>query len=222
MQYIEYNGQPFLFIDENAEEFALPPEKVEVDLTMRYKIENDYIDCRFFNKDGSEAKLCGNALFAFMKHFKGNHLFLNHYDYVFLINYVIFNGSNTGKELLLQMKKAKFIMHSNLNELGEMWQVDVGNKHEIVLFDETFQNSVHKRFLPHKSEVFNLHLVTQENKNTFEVRCFERGVGETQSCGSGAYAVGSAMMKHFNLDEVNIVMKGGRYIVKDQTLISKI
>ena len=93
---------------------------------------------------------------------------------------------------------------------------NVGNPHMICLDKKHFEPN------PRGLTLTNFHSVIQKDNNTFEVRCFERGVGETQACGSGAYAVGSAMMQHFNLEEVNIEMKGGKYTVKPQTLIVKI
>lgn len=216
MNYTNFHGQPFLLINEDAGEFPLPVKKQEVDLTMHYRTVGEVIHCRFFNKDGGEAELCGNALFSFMKENKAPAF------YTFQTKAGKIEGLNTGKELRLGMVKAKNIMHSKLNELCEMWQINIGNKHEVILYNEAFEKHIYSRFLPNKSNVFNLHLVKKQDTNTFEVRCFERGVGETQACGSGAYAVGSAMIKHFNLDEVKIIMQGGEYIVKPQTLIVKL
>jgi diaminopimelate epimerase len=196
--------------------------KKEVDLTMYYKyignietIKEFY--CSFINKDGSEASLCGNALLRLMEQEgEGEYLFKTISGEYF--------GRNNENELAIRMQKAK-IQESNMPDF--IFNVNVGNLHRIMLFeedraqynfacgsmvygDESCENIEH-----------NEHIVWQEDTNTFQVRCFERGVGETQACGSGAYAVGVAMIKHFKLSEVNIIMKGGKYIVKDGFLIVK-
>ena len=206
MHYTNFHGQPFLFINEDAGEFNKPAETKEVDLTMHYRTVGEVIHCRFFNKDESEAELCGNALLGLMQE-KGEG------SYIFQTKAGRFEGINTGKELRLGMTEADI-------ELLAVWgnflifDVYVGNPHRICL-DK-------KHVDPRGLTLLNFHSVIQKDNNTFEVRCFERGVGETQACGSGAYAVGSAMMQHFNLEEVNIEMKGGKYTVKKQTLIVKI
>lgn len=210
MNYTNFHGQPFLFINEDAGEFPLPVEKQEVDLTMHYRTVGEVIHCRFFNKDESEAELCGNALLGLMQE-KGKGA------YIFQIKAGKLEGINTGKELRLRMKKADVeLLPVCENESFSMFNVNVGNPHMICLDKKHFEPN------PRGLTLTNFHSVIQKDNNTFEVRCFERGVGETQACGSGAYAVGSAMMQHFNLEEVNIEMKGGKYTVKPQTLIVKI
>lgn len=225
MNYTNFHGQPFLFINEDAGEFNKPAETKEVDLTMHYRTVGEVIHCRFFNKDESEAELCGNALLGLMQE-KGKGA------YIFQIKAGKLEGINTGKELRLgmmetnvsQLKKQDTIRNRNgvitVDRITDIliWEIDIGNKHLAIMSDDL-------RGIQHELlKTYNLHYITEAHieTNTFEVRCFERGVGETQACGSGAYAVGSAMMQHFNLEEVNIEMKGGKYTVKPQTLIVKI
>lgn len=215
MHYTNFHGQPFLFINEDAGEFNKPAKTKEVDLTMHYRTVGEVIHCRFVNKDGSEAKLCGNALLGFMQRKVGL--------YIFQTKAGKFEGINTGKELRLGMRKKK-IYESNENIphcLAYWFYVNVGNNHHVILHNKQNFKECCKNMKVEKPRM-NTHILHQKNKTTFEVRCFERGVGETQACGSGAYAVGSAMMQHFNLEEVNIEMKGGKYTVKKQTLIVKI
>lgn len=226
MHYTNFHGQPFLLINKDAGEFSLPAEKQEVDLTMHYQTVGDVIHCQFFNKDGSEAELCGNALFSFMKENKTPAF------YIFQTKAGKLEGINTGKELRLgtkeanisQLKKQDIIKNRNgiitVDRITDIliWEIDIGNKHLAIMSDDL--RGRQQELL----KTYNLHYITETHieTNTFEVRCFERGVGETQACGSGAYAVGSAMMQHFNLEEVNIEMKGGKYTVKKQTLIVKL
>ena len=210
----QFHGNTFLFVNKNASEFPLTKNQ-DVDLTMYYEkllLESNEthktFQCIFLNKDGSEAALCGNALLGLMKQEGfGEYMF----DTIAGEFYGIYNES----EMKLRIRKA-VIKHKQTTPDHIWLGVDIGNKHNIFIMPIANER---KNFIPQNT---NQHYVIQKNTNTFEVRCFERGVGETQACGSGAYAVGVAMMKYFNLDEVKIVMKGGEYTVKKDWLIVKI
>jgi len=166
MNYITFHEQPFLFINEDAGEFPLPVEKQEVDLTMHYRTVGEVIHCRFFNKDESEAELCGNALLGLMQE-KGEGA------YIFQTKAGRFEAINTGKELRLGMREADITTWDNPEEpLIGMWTVDVGNKHDVMLEQTMYKNDELYGF-------GNAHSVIQKDTNTFEVRCFERGVGES-------------------------------------------
>lgn len=217
MNYTQFYGNTFLFINKNANEFSLPKESKEVDLTMYYEeIEKPLNDtrkrymCDFINKDGSEASLCGNALLRLMEQEGVGH-------YVFHTISGLYDGWNNENEMGLLMKKAS--MKHLQTTPDHIWlYVVCGNAHDIFILPKIELLNEKKDFIPKNA---NRHFVFQKDKNTFEVRCFERGVGETQACGSGAYGVGIAMIKHFNLSEVNIIMKGGKYLVKEGFLIVK-
>ena len=229
MNYTQFHGNTFLFINKDASEFPLVTNQ-DVDLTMYYQkllLESNKthktFECTFFNKDESEAELCGNALFGLMKQEGFG-------EYMFKTKAGRFGAINTGKELRLGMKKADIDLDCDEQHFA-MYKVNVGNCHVVCYEKEIYSKYLKAvmydaRHTDYSEEIkklkFNLHSVIQKDTNTFEVRCFERGVGETQACGSGAYAVGVAMMKHFNLDEVKIVMKGGEYTVKKDWLIVKI
>lgn len=243
MNYTQFHGNTFLFVDTNEVEInhetnlpRLPYfqelqksliKKCEVDLTMRYThIETiggtkeaggtAHYECSFFNKDGSEAELCGNALFALMKQ-EWKHDF-----YHFHTKAGVIEGVNSQLKMVLKMPKAE-IFDSNAhrqNILAYWFRINIGNKHHIVLHHKNDWQKVCDGMNKYeKSPEMNTHIAQKLNNTTFQVRCFERGVGETNACGSGAYAVGIAMMKHFNLDKVKIVMKGGEYTVQDGLLI---
>ena len=131
-------------------------------------------------------------------------------------------GIYSEKEIYLRMPYGE-IIESNMSDF--IFNVNVGNLHEIMLFkdDKMQYNFACSQQIYGNEKCLNVdhntHIIWNKNGDTFQVRCFERGVGETQACGSGAYAVGIAMMQHFDLQEVFIEMKGGRYQVKKNKLI---
>jgi diaminopimelate epimerase len=218
----QFHGNAFLFINKDASEFPLVTNQ-DVDLTMYYEKlllksneTHKTFQCTFFNKDGSKAELCGNALFALMKQ-EGLG------EYMFDTIAGEFYGIYDENEMKLRIRKNQ-ITESNdhiKNCQAYWWRINIGNTHHIILHNKMNFKECCEGMKYDKVRI-NTHILYQKNTNTFEVRCFERGVGETQACGSGAYAVGVAMMKHFNLDEVKIVMKGGEYTVKKDWLIVKI
>lgn len=219
MHSTQFYGNTFLFINKNAEEFPLPKESKEVDLTMYYEeMEKPLNDtrkqyrCDFINKDGSEASLCGNVLFRLMEQEGVGH-------YVFHTISGLYDGWNNENEIGLLMKKAKITNTKTM--FPERFVVNVGNLHQVYFCVNDFIYSESLKKVKNIPEKYNTHIVFNKLGNTFEVRCFEKGVGETQACGSGAYAVGIVMIRHFNLSEVNIIMKGGKYIVKEGFLIVK-
>lgn len=222
MNYTQFHGNTFLFINKNANEFPLPKESKEVDLNMYYEeIEKPSNDtrkrymCDFINKDGSEASLCGNALLRLMEQEGVGH-------YVFHTISGLYEGWNNENEMGLLMKKAKITKsNQHIKNCDAYWfYMNVGNTHHVILHNQQNYVEICKHMKYDKVQR-NTHILYQKNTNTFKVRCFERGVGETQACGSGAYAVGIAMIKHFHLSKVNIIMKGGKYLVKEGFLIVK-
>jgi len=224
MNYTQFHGNTFLFINKNTDEFPLPKESKEVDLTMYYEtIVMTYEDtrkqytCDFVNKDDSKASLCCNAVLRLME-IEGEG------DYVFHTISGLYNGWNNENEMGLLMPKAEIVKsNTDIQNVQARWfYVNTGNHHHIILHHKNDWRKVCNDMNTYeKIPEINTHIAKQKNTNTFQVRCFERGVGETQACGSGAYAVGVAMIKHFNLNEVKIIMKGGEYIVTNGLLIVK-
>ena len=219
MNYTQFHGNTFLFINKNTEELPLPKESREVDLTMSYKeVEKPSNDtrkqytCEFINKDSSEASLCGNALLRLMEIEGVGH-------YVFHTISGFYEGWNNENEMGLLMKKAK--IKDSPNVITKSFHVEIGNEHIVMFYPDVIDEGYFFKHIRGSWDMSNIHEVIQQNTNTFKVRCFEKGVGETQACGSGAYAVGIAMIKHLKLSEVNIIMKGGKYLVKEGFLIIK-
>ena len=189
--------------------------KKEVDLTMYYKyignietIKEFY--CSFINKDGSEASLCGNALLRLMEQEgEGEYLFKTISGEYF--------GRNNENELAIRM--GEYTITDSPNCITTSFRVNIDNEHTVMFYKDATNKDYFFTQIRGNWAESNIHEVIQKDTNTFQVRCFERGVGETQACGSGAYAVGVAMIKHFKLSEANIIMKGGKYLVKEGFLI---
>jgi diaminopimelate epimerase len=102
----------------------------------------------------------------------------------------------------------------------EIGAVSIGNPHAVIRVrnvDEAPVDSVgpavenHPRF-PRRVNVGFLEIVTPDH---VRLRVFERGVGETRACGTGACAAVAIGRRHGPLaEEVNVDVPGGRMIVR--------
>ena len=82
-----------------------------------------------------------------------------------------------------------------------------GNKHLILDASEIGKVNEFSRFNPD----CNIHFVKHLSSNTLRVRTFEKGVGWTLACGSGAVAAGY----HSKIEgKINIIQDGGKAIVE--------
>jgi diaminopimelate epimerase len=92
----------------------------------------------------------------------------------------------------------------------------MGNPHIVTFLDQNLSDEDFFKFGPklENHSYFplktNVEFVKKITNNHFQVRVWERGVGETLSCGSGACAVGAAaFQKNLANGEVKISFKGG-------------
>jgi diaminopimelate epimerase len=102
----------------------------------------------------------------------------------------------------------------------EFSAVSIGNPHAVIRVRNVQEAPVdsvgpavenHRRF-PRRVNVGFLEIVTPDH---VRLRVFERGVGETQACGTGACAAVAVGRRHGPLaEEVNVDVPGGRLIVR--------
>jgi diaminopimelate epimerase len=102
----------------------------------------------------------------------------------------------------------------------EFGAVSVGNPHAVIRVRSVREAPVdtvgpavenHPRF-PRRVNVGFLEIVAPEH---VRLRVFERGVGETRACGTGACAAVAVGRRHGPLaEEVNVDVPGGRLIVR--------
>lgn len=197
---------------------------------------------RMFNADGSEGKMCGNASRCIGKYVyeKG----LTNKTYVTLetlsgikkLNLTVENEKVTS--VTVDMGKAEFaaekipvisdkpeVINQPINIGEKNWKitcVSMGNPH-CVIFTENVADMELEKIGPlfENADIFpdriNTEFVRVIDKNTLEMRVWERGSGETLACGTGTCATVSAAVKNgiCNADEfVNIKLLGGELNVK--------
>ncbi len=170
---------------------------------------------RVFNPDGGEPEMCGNGIRIFSR-------YLAHIGAVTETEFVVETLAGPIKPRLLNdgevrvdMGVARFrtanvdvpgsgdivkaVLQAGGRDYGFMF-VDVGNPHCVVQVDDpaTFDvwaiGALIERhpFFPNRT---NVEFVRVGPDGSVTMRVWERGVGETQACGTGATAVGAACVR---------------------------
>ena len=170
-------------------------------------------DCTMdmYNLDGSQGAMCGNGIRCVAKYA---------YDYGIVDKTDIAVETKAGiKYLHLTLKEKEQVIDESLEVEGKEYYitgVSMGNPHAVIFLDyspkelelekigPSFEN--HKRF----PDRINTEFVHVLNRNTVEMRVWERGSGETMACGTGACAVAVAsILNGFTEDEVTVKLLGG-------------
>lgn len=202
-------------------------------------IENSKVaDCkmRIFNKDGSEAEMCGNGIRCLAKYV---------YEKGIIIKNIIKVETLSGiKEMILKIDNKK-VSNVEVNMGKIIWDFDripvfrtikkdasvvvieglkiypllIGNPHAVCFVDNLKEFDVEKygkiienyKCFPQKT---NVEFVKIENKSKLLIRIWERGVGETNSCGTGVCAAAAVAYKYKSTkNELNVETQGGNLSV---------
>ena len=203
-----------------------PPTSPDVD--FKYRI---------FNADGSEVEQCGNGARCFARFVREKGL--THKD-------VIPVETNTGKielrlvgqnlvtvnmgapifepeQIPLQAEGRQVLYKFNVDsDIHELACVSMGNPHGVLQVTDIDQAPVeklgpkleaHPRF-PNKANIGFCQVVDRQN---IRLRVFERGVGETRACGTGACAAAVVSIAANLVDnKVNVSLPGGNLQIEWQ------
>lgn len=163
---------------------------------------------RIYNADGSEAEGCGNGLRCFMKFLL--ELGFAKRAYRIAMGRRIVQGDFVGEKICLHFDVP--LQVKTFDIFGyEVYSLDTGVPHAVVFTEEKLEKiapllHVHPVFMPAKTNVN----VAQIRSDRIDVRTFERGVGETLACGTGALAVGYLAANLFGAaNPIRISMPGG-------------
>ena len=225
-----------LKISKNLVKFLSDRKKgVGCDLTVFLnKSENNYSDlvARFFNKDGSEADVCGNALRCI-----GNYYFkkFNKKNVTVETNSGLVDvEKNISEKISVDLGKPNISwdkipikiavdtqnLDFDFDYLKGGFAVNVGNPHVIFFVDNLNESELKKdsekiiktNFFPNG---VNVSIVKVLSRSKVNILTYERGVGITDACGSGAGASVFASNKlNFCDKNVEVSMAGGNLFVE--------
>ena len=245
-------GNDYIFVDcfKNAVE---QPEKLAVNISDRHFgvgsdglvliLPSEIADCkmRIFNADGSEAKMCGNAIRCVGKYFYEN---IDNQKDIIKIDTLsgikileLFVENKIVNEVRVDMGKADFTaknipiicnsdtyINSQIEIDGKEFiitAVSIGNPHAVVFcenVDEIPLAMLGSKFEHHAifPERVNTEFVQIVDNQTIKMRVWESGSGETMACGTGACASAAAAIKNnlLNFDtEICVQLKGGEIFI---------
>ncbi|MCS7143432.1 MAG: diaminopimelate epimerase [Archaeoglobaceae archaeon] len=182
---------------------------------------------RFFNPDGSEAKMCGNGIRCFSRYvveegYAGNKLKVETLAGIKELE-VRYNGTwwvkvDMGKpEFDAEKIPAKKEIWGDLFEFEgknfKLYAVNTGVPHVVIFVDDLNFDIVgigrKIRFLKVFPEGTNVNFAKFEGSK-FYVRTYERGVeNETLSCGTGSVAVVAVAKRLGIVDKAEVITRGG-------------
>ena len=208
-------------------------------LILIYNSDNDNSDykMRIFNSDGTEAEMCGNGIRCVAKliHDKS----LSKKDKISIetlsgIKKVKLLEDENGKcnevivdmgEPMFQDKNIPYNVYEPFNkdldidvneEKMRFTVVSMGNPHAITFIENVDDFNIEKYGpIIEKNPIFpnrtNVEFVEVIDKNNIKVRVWERGVGETFACGTGACAaVVASGLNGYTGENVTVNLPGGK------------
>lgn len=194
-----------------------------------------------YNKDGSEAQMCGNGIRCCAKYIKDNRLIDKEeikIETLSGIKIAYVRKSEINKEIqeitidmgvpifendkipvILDKTEEKYIIPKvklkGLENFNEVYCVSIGNPHAIVFcnnIDDINIEEIGKKIENdiHFPEKINVEFVKVLGVSSIKMRVWERGVGETFACGTGACAVAVICNKlGFTRKRSKVYLKGG-------------
>ena len=205
-------GNDFVLLEEQNLNFPLTTTQIQWIASRRYGIGCDQIimikesnqadvEISFYNADGSQASDCGNGTRCVAKYLGKKTGFIQTPSF-------LSQFWQTQNNITISLKEPTF---SPPHPRG--YFIDVGNPH-LVIFTENPDESdfVNLALSLQPAEGINVELAHRISPTTLKVQIWERGVGITPACGSGACAVGVLSLKLGLIEKppVIIEMTGGK------------
>ncbi len=200
---------------------------------------------RIFNKDGSEAEMCGNGIRCFSKYvYEKNLIHKEKFNIETLAGIkeieldiegdtVVNITVNMGKPEL-EFSKIPIINLVGENkekfdiEGYEVYPISMGNPHAVCFVENLDQINIKEigekienyKIFPNKTNVEFVQII---NENQIKVRVWERGVGETLACGTGACAASIISNKYKSTNsDITVDLLGGKLKIKYQNNETKL
>ena len=223
-----------LIIDNSVIHQLLSQKKVKYDqwILIRALIDNqNHFEVTIFNRDGSSAENCMNGALCLAKHLESIYK-----DSKEKLNIKTIFGQWVIKSLKKEKYSVKMELPSNkllhdvpeeTNHLGQYRMtlsnnysivfsfINIGNPHAVIFSEDIASDPLilwgddlqQSKYFPNG---VNLSLASIKNRKTMYLRIYERGVGETMACGSGACAAVMTGIEQGYLDhKVTVCFQNG-------------
>ncbi|OLF38632.1 diaminopimelate epimerase [Psychrobacter sp. C 20.9] len=210
-----------------------------VEPPMRPDVDFSY---RIFNTDGTEVEQCGNGARCFARFVQARKLSFKQRLRVETASGIISLTTDRFGWVEVDMGKPKFepneipfsprattkiqnTYHLDVNGTPvQLYVANMGNPHAVIKVDDVLDAEVEtlgKAIESHPAfpDRVNVGFMQVMNQRHIRLRVYERGVGETQACGTGACAAVAVGIREGWLDEgeeVRAQLYGGSMIIKWQ------
>lgn len=192
---------------------------------------------RIFNQDGSEAEMCGNGIRCFAKYIYEKKL-INKKNFKIetmagIKEIDVIAEGDTVIEIIVDMGKGEFdfekipvisLLDNKIEKIiidkMEVFPISIGNPHAVCFVQNLEKIDIEKdgkrienyKCFPNKTNVEFVQII---NKDLIKVRVWERGVGETLSCGTGACAASIISNKYKSTNcDITVELLGGKLKTK--------
>ena len=220
-------GNDFIVVDQRDREFNLSKSLIRK-LSDRYfgigfdqlliieKSDSPNVDFKYriFNSDGGEVEQCGNGARCFYKYIKNYGLSDNPTIKVATKSGIILLSENIEGLVKVDMGLPDIRTKINKHEVNYD-HVLIGNPHAIInLADNNITEENYKDVALDIQSTWedgiNVGFMSIIDKNSIQLKVFERGSGFTMACGSGACAAAAvAISKNKLKTPITVTMDGG-------------
>lgn len=226
-------GNDFIVIDAIHQSFNLSTEKIRKlanrhtgvgfdQLLLVEKAQSRDVDFnyRIYNADGGEVGQCGNGARCLARFIHDNGLSdkkeLTVATFTRKMQIKLLDNNLVSACLGIPTVEMDQLQHLQLNDGGiDYFFVDVGNPHAVIRVPDVSDVDVAEiglRLNQHAAFPggVNVGFMEMISPDHIQLRVYERGTGETQSCGSGACAaVVAGRLKHELNESVKVSLLGG-------------
>ena len=220
-------GNDFIVIDQRDKKFNLSKSLIRKLSDRYYGIGFDQLliieksdshdadfKYRIFNADGGEVEQCGNGARCFFKYIKNYRLSDNLTIKVETLSGIISLSENSEGLVKVDMGMPDIIKIINRHEVNYD-HVLIGNPHAVInladnnISEENYQD-VALDIQGTWEDGINVGFMSIIDKNSIQLKVFERGSGFTMACGSGACAAAAvAISKNKLKTPITVNMDGG-------------
>jgi len=243
IQFMEALGNNFIVVDSVTQNFSFSKKSISKFIDKDDFLEFDQVlvieppekeiadfSVKIFNQDGSEAENCVNGMRCVARYLADREISINE-DVKLLIGTNLVSVKRNKNDFVVENIFSLSPQEIGLNSNEQIFEVEfenkkiscftvsIGNPHAVIFNDE-FDVDVKKfgTFLQESTffiNGINVGFIQIKNSNEINLRVFERGVGETQACGSGACAaaVACAIQKKLS-SELKINFHQGQVFTK--------
>lgn len=178
-------GNNFIFINDDRKDLINVKKICDVKLgigadgVILYNKQDSEVSIQIYNADGSKAKMCGNALLCLGKLFN-NDVIVNTISKQTKVKIEDdFVDVELGKPMIVNgfprmLHQIRFLL------------VNTGNLHLVALVEDVSKINL-EHFAKSLQNIIkaNINIISDVSNESFKIRTYELGVGETSACGSG-------------------------------------